>query len=326
MFGFFEGKTFKPATDIPSLAGKVIFVTGGQYRSSSLLVHSSRCLIGNTGLGFEAIRQLAAHEPSHIYLAARTQSKGEAAVAKIKAEYPSTNVTFFPLDLSSFQSISSAASHFKSENQRLDILMNNAGIMAVPPGETSEGYEIQFGTNHMGHALLTRLLMPTLLATTKQSGSDVRIVNLTSEGHNFARSPKILLDRSQLATCGAWTRYGYSKLANILFARGLAEHYPDITSVSVHPGVIATDLYLPNSQSNFIMRVGLKVAGSLRGTVVTGALNQLWAATGKKEDIVNGSYYTPIGAKTGGSACAQNSKLADDLWAYTEKELTAKGY
>ena len=181
-------------------------------------------------------------------------------------------------------------------------------------------------TLRIGHALLTKLLIPTLQATAKEPNSDVRIINLTSEGHNFARTPAVLLDRSKLDASNAWTRYGYSKLANILFARELANHYPDITSTAVHPGVIATDLYLPNAQNNFVTNAGLKVAGFLRGTVATGALNQLWAATGKKGEIKNGCYYTPIGALSKGSPCAQNAKLASDLWEYTEKELAAKGY
>lgn len=213
-----------------------------------------------------------------------------------------------------------------SESKRLDILMNNAGIMAVPQGETEEGYEIQFGTNHMGHALLTKLLIPTLQATAEELGADVRIINLTSEGHNFARAAGTLLDKKQLDASGAWGRYGYSKLANILFARELAKHYPKITAVTVHPGVIATDLYLPNAQNNIVMNIGLKIAGSLRGTVATGALNQLWAATAKKEDVVSGSYYTPIGTLAGGSSLARNMNLADDLWQYTEEELAAKGF
>ncbi|KAL6721879.1 hypothetical protein ACLMJK_000984 [Lecanora helva] len=328
MFGLFEGKSFVPATDIPDLGGKVILVTGG-----------------NTGLGYEAVRQLAAHQPSRIYLAARTPTKGENAVAAIKKEFPSANVTYLPLDLSSFQSISDAVKQFKSESQRLDILMNNAGIMASPPtkaitnpnltnsvprGSTEEGYEIQFGTNHMGHALLTHLLMPTLLATAQQQPpSTVRIINLTSEGHNFARTPSVLLDRSQLDASSAWVRYGYSKLANILFTKALAKRYPTITSVAVHPGVIATDLYNPNAKSNFFVGMGIRFLGGLRGSVEVGARNQLWAATapaGEKGEVVSGGYYTPVGKVSGGSPCARNEKLADELWEFTEREIKAKGY
>ena len=204
--------------------------------------------------------------------------------------------------------------------------MNNAGIMAVPTGSTVEGYEIQFGTNHMGHALLTKLLLPTLQATAKEPGADVRIINLTSEGHNLARSGPVILDQEQLKGVNTWTRYGYSKLANILFTRILAEKYPGITSVAIHPGVIKTDLYLPNQQSNYIMKIGLAIAGSLRGTVATGALNQLWAATAEKGEVESGAYYKPIASKSAGSYCAQNRELAMQLWEWTEKELVAKGY
>lgn len=247
-------------------------------------------------------------------------------MSAIKHEHPSANITHLPLDLSSFQSISAAASQVKSESKRLDILMNNAGIMAVPRGDTAEDYEIQFGTNHMGHALLTKLLMPTMLATAKEPGSDVRIVNMTSDGHNMARSPDILLDKTKLNASGAWIRYAYSKLANVLFAQGLAKHYPSITSVSIHPGVIATDLWNPTVKSNWVMTMGVNLFGGLRGTVATGAQNQLWAATGKKEEVVNGGLYYPIGVLNGGSPCARNKELADELWEYTEKELAAKGF
>lgn len=105
---------------------------------------------GNTGLGFETVKQMAVHNPSHIFLAARTPSKGEAAVAAVRETSPATKVTFLPLDLSSFESISTAVQEFSSKSDRLDLLINNAGIMAVPKGATKEGYEIQFGTNHMG--------------------------------------------------------------------------------------------------------------------------------------------------------------------------------
>ena len=112
--------------------------------------------IGNTGLGREAIQQLAKHDPSHIFLAARTPSKGEAAVAEIKKAVPSASISFLHLDLASFSSISSAAKAFTSQSKRLDILMNNAGIMATPAGTTEDGYEIQVGlSNVQGLSLLT---------------------------------------------------------------------------------------------------------------------------------------------------------------------------
>ncbi|KAI9872796.1 MAG: hypothetical protein M1823_008080, partial [Watsoniomyces obsoletus] len=140
---------FNPSTDIPSLKDKVILVTGG-----------------NIGLGYESILQLSQHSPAHIYLAARSEPKAVAAIKSLRDAVPNgPPISFLPLDLSSFASIKSASKSFTSSNSRLDILINNAGIMACPPGLTSEGYELQFGTNHLGHALLTHLLLPTLRKT-----------------------------------------------------------------------------------------------------------------------------------------------------------------
>ena len=279
-------------------------------------------------MGKEAVLQLAKHNPARLFLAARTPSKAEAAIEEIKKVVPSANISYLKLDLCSFKSISAAAEEFNSQSSRLDILMNNAGIMATPLAETDEGYESQFGTNHMGHALLTRLLMPTLLKTAEEEGSDVRIVNLTSEGHNLAPRPQgILFDGAELKKQGPWTRYGQSKLANILFAKELASRYPNITSVAIHPGVVSTGLFIPNQQSNMLLRYGVKLLGPLfMAEARTGALNQLWGATGKKTEIVSGSYYTPVGVSSKGSKWAQNKDLAQELWAWTEKELASKGY
>lgn len=306
----FGGVKFDPDTDIPRLSNKVILVTGG-----------------NTGLGRETVEQLAKHEPSQIYLAARTPSKGESAVAAVKQAVPHANVTFLALDLASFDSISSAAQSFKQQSPRLDVLINNAGIMALPPGTTSEGYEIQLGTNHVGHALLTRLLLPTMLSTVKEYDSDVRIIHLSSEAHQLApRSGGLRLDMARLDQEGTWTRYGHSKLANLMYARELAERYPSITSVAVHPGIIKTDLFGPHQQSSTIMKYGVTIFGSFMKTVETGARNQLWAATTEKDNLVNGAYYTPVGCRSNGGGHAQDRKLSKGLWDWTEKELDAKGY
>ncbi|KAL8644536.1 MAG: hypothetical protein Q9226_007713 [Calogaya cf. arnoldii] len=310
MFGF-GGKKFRAEEDIPDLSGKVIIVTGG-----------------NNGLGKASVLELAKHQPDRIFLAARTPSKAEAAIEEVKSAVPSANISYLNLDLGSFKSISAAAEEFKSHSPRLDILMNNAGIMATPLAVTEEGYESQFGTNHMGHALFTKLLMPTLLKTAEEEGSDVRIVNLSSEGHNLAPGPRgILFDEGELKKQGPWARYGQSKLANILFTKELASRYPSITAVAIHPGVILTDLYAPNQQSNMLLKYGVKLIGPLfMANVSTGALNQLWGAAGKKTEVVSGNYYTPVGACSKGSKWAQKKDLSQGLWEWTEKELASKGY
>ncbi|KAI9716770.1 MAG: hypothetical protein M1812_005110 [Candelaria pacifica] len=304
------GNSFVPKTDIPDLTGKVILVTGG-----------------NTGLGKESILQLIQHNSSQIYLAARTPSKAEAAIADIKAAVPDASITYLPLDLTSLSSVKEAAETFKSKSDKLHILLNNAGIMATPMSETKEGYEIQFGTNHIGHALLTKLLMPTLLKTAEEPNADVRIVNLSSFGHNMAPSGGIIYETAKLGKEGPWARYGQSKLANILFTKELARRYPSITSVAVHPGIIKTDLYVPTNESSMVMRYGMMVfSGLFMKDVAEGAKNQLWAATSKDKGIVSGGYYDPIGKKSGGSNYAKDGELAKKLWEWTEGELVKNGY
>lgn len=127
--------------------------------------------------------QLAKHN-ANVYMGARTASKAENAIAEIKKEVPEANIKFLELDLASLESVKKAAESFTASESRLDVLLNNAGVMALPPGTTNDGYEIQFGTNHIGHAALTKLLMPTLQRTAKDGGN-VRIVNLSSAGHQM---------------------------------------------------------------------------------------------------------------------------------------------
>jgi NAD(P)-dependent dehydrogenase (short-subunit alcohol dehydrogenase family) len=200
--------------------------------------------------------------------------------------------------------------------------------MATPLAETKEGYESQFGTNHVGHALLTKLLLPTLLRTAEEPNADVRIVNLSSDGHNMAPSGGFVPDDAKLKSLGAWPRYGHSKLANILHAKGLAKRYPQITSVSLHPGFILTDLY--SAHGSVILKYLTAAAEPVMFTPVKeGAYNQLWASTVPKDKLVNGGYYKPVGSKAGGSILtgyARDEKLADKLWAWTEEELKKHGY
>lgn len=288
---------------------------------------------GNAGLGKQTIAYLAAHNPARIYLAARSESKARDAIASIKSSVPNAcNIEYLSLDLTSFASIAEAASTFKSRESRLDILINNAGIMATPYSTTKEGYEIQFGTNHMGHALLTKLLLPTMLETAKLPGADVRIISLSSAGHAMHVSQGIIFDQAALEKQNTVFRYGSSKLANLIYAKSLAEHYPQITSVSLHPGVIITDLF-NTLRTNFFLKVGLWVFMFI-GLVLPdhfrgpegGALNTTWCATVPKEKLENGAYYIPVGKKSGGSKYARDEGLRKKLWEYTEEELAKHGY
>jgi len=299
------GKTFDPTKDIPSLSGRVIFVTGG-----------------TAGLGKATVLAFAKHHPKHIYFSGRNATSAEAVIDDVRAVAPDVKVTFLECDLASLASVEKAAKKFSSDSQRLDILLCNAGVMALPPGLTKDGYEIQFGTNHVGHALLVKLLLPTLLRTAGNPDSDVRVVMLTSLGFRGHPSggidfPSLRTNRSGLI--GPWIRYGQSKLANILFASELARRYPNITTASVHPGVINTGLVTGLS---FLKSALVYVTNPFSmSTMEQGAYNSLWATTTKKENLISGEYYVPVGIPGTHDNESKSEKLAGELWEWTEKEL-----
>ncbi|KAK2041458.1 retinol dehydrogenase [Colletotrichum somersetense] len=300
---------FDANTDIPDLSGKVILVTGG-----------------NIGLGKETIAQFSKHNPAHIYLAARNEAKARAAIEDIKKAVPNAApITFLEIDLTSFESIKRAAKEFLSKSETLHILVNNAGIMAWPPGTTKEGYEIQFGTNHMGHALLTKLLLPTLKHTAKTSpDKDVRIVSLSSAAENWVPSDLYNFDdlKTDMASTGTWARYGASKVANIHHSRALAKRYPEIRCISVHPGAVNTNLSSgPVASWPLIKPVVGIVSWLAFSTVANGARNQIWASV--SPDAESGVFYWPVGVKGKDSKHAKNEELSERLWEWTEKELEA---
>jgi len=286
-------------------------------------------LCRNNGIGRETVLQLAKHHPQKIFLAARTESKAREAIASIKSQTSEdANIEFLPLDLTSLPSVKAAAEQVRQRSDRLDILVLNAGIMAVPPGKTEAGFDVQLGTNHIGHFLLTKLLLPTLQRTAAEGNSDVRIISVSSEAWNLAPGLETILSTEKLCSTNPWTRYGASKAANIMFAAELARRYPSLTSVSLHPGIIKTDLYIPNQQTNFIVRYGSMILGPLIfQNVQSGALNQLWAAAGvDKADLINGAYYTPVGKVIKGNKWANDADAAKKLWEWTETELAKVGY
>ncbi|KAJ5180096.1 Short-chain dehydrogenase/reductase SDR [Penicillium capsulatum] len=309
------GSTFNPTRDIPNLQGKVILVTGG-----------------NVGLGKETILQLAQHGPARIYLAARTESKARDAIESIQTQLSSpVDIRFIPLDLCSFKSIRAAAAQFQTDSDQLDTLILNAGTMGNPAGKTEDGFEIQLGTNHVGHFLLTKLLLPTLQKTVaraeaKGTTPDVRIVSLASAGH--AVSPvsfEELTSTPSLLEMSTWHRYGASKAANIFFAAELARRYPEILSVSVHPGAVNSDLYSHAKATGTAMKHSLNAVSRLFFRDLTsGALNTLWAASTARTNLVNGAYYTPVGYRSGGTAFVQDAEVARKLWDWTEAQISER--
>ncbi|RGP69241.1 hypothetical protein FLONG3_7877 [Fusarium longipes] len=308
MFGGNTSISFNPDVDIPALTGKVILVTGG-----------------SNGLGKESIMQLAKQKPAEIWMGARSAERAQIAIGDIQKEIPNAVIKFLHIDLGSFTSISKAATTFRKQSSRLDILMLNAGIMITPAGLTDDGYEIQFGTNHMGHSLLTKLLLPTLLSTAALPDSDVRVIVLSSEAHNMAPREGILWENLKTEANDITTRarYGQSKLANILYAQELAKRHPQIKVASVHPGMVKTNLGNESASKSILLRIALTAARGVIGVdVATGALTQLWAATGR--GVKSGEYYEPIGVTGRGSKWTRDPELANELWQWTENEI--KGY
>ncbi|KAJ5210450.1 Short-chain dehydrogenase/reductase SDR [Penicillium cf. griseofulvum] len=299
--------SFTPEGDIPDLTGKVIFVTGG-----------------NAGLGKETALQLTKHNPKKIFLGARSEAKAEEAIKSLKSSIPNdVEIVWIPLDLMSAKLIKNAAEQVNAQSSRLDILILNAGVMALPPGETEMGHEIQLGTNYTGHFYLTKLLLPTLVKTAEQPGSDVRVVSLASVGHNFAPAFEKILDQEKLKKVNRVARYGASKAANILFAAELGRRYPSLTSVAVHPGIILTNLYDAVNSHSPLAAMGSKVLRFSGSTVHQGACNSLWAAAGaKKEELTSGGYYVPLGILKRRNKWACNEDAGKRLWEWTELELT----
>ncbi|KAK6811994.1 hypothetical protein RU639_012308 [Aspergillus parasiticus] len=195
--------------------------------------------------------------------------------------------------------------------------------MATPTGQTEEGYEIQFGTNHIGHALLTRLLLPTLKYTATIA-PDVRVVFLPSSLHSSAPEEGYFLDdrlKTPMPDIPTWTLYGQSKLANIHYCRALAQRHPEIKFVSIHPGLVKTNPG-PEFMSGFNFLVSAALKFVMRFTTVDvreGAFNSLWAATNPAAE--SGACYYPIGVTGKDSELAKDEKLCEQLWEYTEKEL-----
>ncbi|MFE3257888.1 SDR family NAD(P)-dependent oxidoreductase [Nocardia sp. NPDC059091] len=242
----------------------------------------------NTGLGFETARVLAAHGAS-VVLAVRDVEKGKQAVARITEIAPGARLSVVALDLASLESVRAAAAELRTAHPRIDLLINNAGLMYPPRQNTADGFELQFGTNHLGHFALTGLVLDLLLKTPNS-----RVVTVASLAHRFRG--KIHFDDLQ------WERsydrvaaYGQSKLANLMFTyelqRRLTAHGANTIAVAAHPGGSNTEL-MRNSPS-VIRWLAPAVAPLVAQSPAKGALPTLRAAT--DPGVLGGQYYGPDG-------------------------------
>jgi NAD(P)-dependent dehydrogenase (short-subunit alcohol dehydrogenase family) len=272
----------------------------------------------SAGLGCETARVLAA-AGAHVVLAVRdADGKGAAAAATIREQVPGASLEVAELDLTSLDSVRAFAKQFIATHDRIDLLVNNAGVMATPFGRTVEGHELQFGTNHVGHFLLTNLLTPAVL-----SGAPGRVVNLTSAGHFGSDIVWDDVDYEQ-RPYDKWEAYGQSKTANILFTVELDRRLAPrgVRAYAVHPGMIATEL------GRHLTRDDIKALGERaksRGTtlpsyksVEQGAATSVWAATAPELAGVGGVYCEDCHVSENHAPWALVPESATRLWALSE--------
>ncbi len=263
--------------DIPDQSGRVALVTGA-----------------NSGLGYHTVRGLAA-AGTRVMMACRSQDKAKRAAAEIRAQLPGAQLTFVDLDLADLESVTRCAEAVSDGCERLDILVNNAGLSTFSRRKTAQGFELQFGVNHLGHFALTCRLLPLLLAS---NGS--RVVNVSSLAHRNAR-----LDFNDLQGKHGFDAYSQSKLANLLFTfelqRRLSRNGTPAISVAAHPGLSATNLIslekFREETNRFMARTASLVARLVipifGQDAAQGALPQLYAATAP--GVEGGDYYGPAG-------------------------------
>jgi NAD(P)-dependent dehydrogenase (short-subunit alcohol dehydrogenase family) len=300
------------ADDIPDQSGTTVLVTGG-----------------NSGLGYETVLQLA-RKGARVLVAARDRARGTAALERLGAEAPGSQAELAQIDLADLTSVERFADGFLAGGQELDVLINNAGVMAIPHREiTAQGYERQFGTNHLGHFALTGRLLPVLA---RRPGR--RVVTVSSNQHKRAKG----IDFDDLQGergYRPWGAYAQSKLANAMFVleldRRLRAAGLDTVSAGAHPGFAHTNLQVsgPRSGGTSLVARGMGAATRLFAQPARdGALPTLYAATAV--DVHGGDYFGPDGpgemrghhpTPVQFSAAAHDQAAAARLWAVSE-ELT----
>jgi NAD(P)-dependent dehydrogenase (short-subunit alcohol dehydrogenase family) len=291
---------------IPDLTGTTSVVTGA-----------------NVGLGLATAAALAA-KGSHVIMAARNQEKAAAAAEQIRRTSPAASLVIVNLDLGSLESVRNAADQVRTSHERVDILVNNAGLMAVPEGTTADGFETQFGVNHLGHWALTALLMPALLAAPK-----ARVVTVTSVAHHIGSA----VDPANPYLHGAyrpWKAYGQSKLANYHYALGLQREFDrarvSAMSLLAHPGLSHTNLFVNTVDQGAVGFSGsflMKFVAWTGMEPARGAMPQIRAAT--DPTAKGGDFYAPRFVNTGAAVKRPflrpgADKAIASLWRVSERE------
>lgn len=293
-------------TDIPSQSGRLAVVTGG-----------------NGGLGLETARALA-RAGAEVVIAARNPEKAAGALADIRSSNPEARVSAEALDLSQLASVRDFVSRWLRERGPLDLLVNNAGIMAIPHARSADGFEMQLATNHIGHFALTLGLMPAL-----QASAAGRVVTVASAMHLIGRIRFDDIDGDK--GYSPWLWYGQSKLANLLFTaeldRRLRKARSKVSALAAHPGYAATDLqHVAPKARGAVLESAIMTIGNaaFAQSAAAGALPTLRAAT--DPGAQGGQYYGPrwLGwfgdpVVVGRSRGARDETVAERLWALSEE-------
>ncbi len=303
------------ATSVPDQHGRTVVVTGA-----------------NSGLGLVTAQRLAA-AGARVLLACRNPERAAAALDEVRSVATGADPETVPLDLADLDSVEHAAAQIDERVHTVDILVNNAGIMAPPKSWTAQGFETQFGVNHLGHFALTGRLLPRLLAAEAP-----RVVTVSSVAHRFGRMHWNDLDARR--GYSAWLRYGQSKLANLLFTAELArladDHRTGLVAVAAHPGYAATALTANGPGNRGANRIMTALTGVgdrfLAQSAEAGAVPQVHAATAS--DVANGDYFGPDGLfeqfgsgakRVGTTARARDRATARRLWEISV-DLTGVDY
>lgn len=296
--------------NIPDLTGKVIIVTGG-----------------NSGLGYWSVKAFA-EKGAEVVLASRSKENGEKAKSEILNEVSKGNIIVAELDLADLESVHSFAKNFQKKYSRLDVLLNNAGIMTTPYFKTKDGFEGQVGTNHLGHFALTGLLLPVI---EKTSGS--RVVNVSSMAHKQGKMDFSNLFFENGKGYSPLKAYGRSKLANLLFTYELQRFFEsnkiESIAVAAHPGVSQTNL-ARHLEDKLLFKILYPLFKIMTQDAEMGALPQIRASV--DPHVKAGEYYGPAGfnemkgfpVKVKSNGTSHNKEDARKLWEVSEKLTEVK--
>ncbi len=262
---------------------------------------------GNDGIGKQTAIGLAKLGAT-VVIACRNMDKATNAIKEIQQKSQNDKIGAIPLDLASFASIRACVTDFQSQYPKLDVLINNAGVFSSTLQRTAEGFEWHFGINHLGHFLLTHLLLPQLL-----SAEASRVINVSSNGHygGSIDFDNLRGERGASAHKGL-AAYAQSKLANVLFTREMARRYPQIISHVLHPGVVRTNI--ANKGGNFLISLAWTLGKLIMISEEKGAQTSIYLASSPDVAGINGQYFDQNQQLKSPSRLAQDDALGEKLW------------